>query len=375
MGKGAYKMELTGNQLIQILHRIAPPEFAVEKDRIGLQVGDPNRTVRKILVTLDVTEEVVDEAIEQGCNWIVAHHALIFQPLKEIRTDRPKGRVLEKLIKHDIQVFNAHTNFDAAKNGVNDVLAELIGLQETKTLITYKEEPYLKLVVFVPESHKEKVRKALGDAGAGHIGNYSHCTFSAPGTGTFYPQEGSNPYLGQQGELEKVHEVRIETIIAASEKEKVIAAMLAAHPYEEVAYDLYPLANSGRPIGFGKVGNLPEAISLQELAEKVKKAYRVPALRMVGDPHQLVQRVALLGGSGSRYVNDARRERADVFITGDVDFHTAQDALADGISMLDPGHHIEYVTMKSMVAQLEAELASNVPVIYSQTDTNPFRFV
>lgn len=368
-------MEIQGNQLIQIMSQIAPPAFAVEKDRIGLQLGDPQVPVKKVLVTLDVTEEVVEEAIAQGCNWIVAHHAIIFHPLTQIRLDQPHGRLLSKLIQHQIQVFIAHTNLDAATHGVNDVLADLLGLQNTKVLVPYKEDRYLKLVVFVPESHKENMRQVLGDAGAGFIGKYSHCSFSSLGTGTFLPQTGTDPYIGEVGKLEKVSEVRLETIFLESEREQIITAMKEAHPYEEVAYDLYPLALSGEPIGFGKVGDLEYPISLGEFAQQVKSAYRVEGLRMVGDPTKMVKRVALLGGSGSRHVTDALRERADVYLTGDIDFHTAQDALAAGISLLDPGHHVEFLAMSELATQLQKHLPNEVSVQLSSVDTNPFRFV
>uniref|UniRef100_UPI0005CBC828 Nif3-like dinuclear metal center hexameric protein n=1 Tax=Risungbinella massiliensis TaxID=1329796 RepID=UPI0005CBC828 len=357
------------------MSQVAPPGLAVEKDRIGLQLGDPQALVKKVLVTLDVTEEVVEEAISLGCNWIVAHHAIIFHPLTHIRLDQPQGKLLRKLIQHQIQVFIAHTNLDAAEDGVNDVLADLLGLQNTKVLVPYKEDRYLKLVVFVPESHKENMRKVLGDAGAGYIGKYSHCSFSTLGTGTFMPQMGTNPYIGEVGKWEKVSEVRLETILLESERETIITAMKEAHPYEEVAYDLYPLALSGVPIGFGKVGDLASPISLGEFAQQVKSAYHVKGLRMVGDPTKMVQRVAILGGSGSRHVSDALKAKADVYLTGDIDFHTAQDALAAGISLLDPGHHVEYLAMSELMSQLQKRLPNEVPVYLSSVDTNPFRFV
>lgn len=367
-------MALRGEQFIQILNCIAPPAFAVEKDRIGLQLGTSNAEVKKVLVTLDVTEEVVDEAIANGCNWIVAHHAIIFHPLQQIRVDQPQGKMIAKLLAHNIQVFIAHTNLDAAKDGVNDVLASLLGLQKTKTLISYKEDRYLKLVVFVPDSHKESLRQALGDAEAGWIGNYSHCTFSTLGTGTFLPQEGANPFIGNQGKLEKVQEVRLETILPESRKEQVLQVMKEVHPYEEVAYDLYPLAQKGAPIGFGKVGVLAKSLTLAQLAQRVKEAYRVKQLRLVGDPKRSVRRVAILGGSGGRYISDALRAKADVYITGDIDFHTAQDALAMGLSLIDPGHHVEYMAMSRLVEQLKQHCNEDVPVLLSQVDTNPFTF-
>jgi dinuclear metal center YbgI/SA1388 family protein len=368
-------MPIRGNELIRVMDTYAPPMLAVEKDRIGLQVGDPQAEVKGILVTLDVNEEVVDEAVRKGANWIVAHHAVIYQPLKALRTDQPAGRMFAKMLAHGIQVYVAHTNLDAADDGVNDVLAKKLGLTNAKVLIAYKEEKLKKLVVTIPVEHHEAVLEAICEAGAGWIGNYSHCTFNVEGTGTFMPREGSDPFIGKQGELEKVKEMRLETILPERLQKPVIEAMLKAHPYEEVAYDIYPLDLKGNPIGFGRIGDLPEPLSLADLAEKVKEAYQVDGLRMVGEPTRVIRKVAILGGSGGRYIMDAKRQGADVYITGDIDYHTAQDALANGLCLLDPGHHVEHHVIERVCQVLSRKLNGAVPVIPSRVNTNPFRFV
>lgn len=362
-----------GKELIRIMEEWAPPTLAVDGDRIGLQVGSPENEVSRVLVALEVTEQVVDEAIRLGANWIVAHHAVIFRPLSELRTDRPIGRLMQKLLANHINVYIAHTNLDTAVGGVNDVLVERLGLQEVEVLAPHREERLKKLVVFVPENHHESVLRAVAEAGAGWIGNYSHCTFNLEGEGTFLPQEGANPYIGKQGKLERVKEVRLETIFSERIQSQVIAAMLDAHPYEEVAYDIYPLENKGDTYGLGRVGLLEQEITLYELAERVKKAYQIPAVRFVGDPSHLVKKVAILGGAGSRYAATALARGADVFITGDIDYHTAQDALAKGLALLDPGHQIEHFVVEQVCQVLKEKLA--VPIEMSEVETDPFRYL
>jgi dinuclear metal center YbgI/SA1388 family protein len=363
---------ISGKTLIDHFEAIALPRLAVDKDRIGLQLGSLEREVTGVLVALEVTEKVIEEAIEVGANWIFSHHALIYQPLAQVRMDQPVGRMIEKLIQHQIQVYVAHTNLDAAKGGVNDVLAEEIGLIKTKTFLTHGQEQLIKLVVFVPSTHVEVVRKAMGDNGAGAIGNYSHCTFVTSGKGTFLPQAGTNPYIGEKGKVTEVDEYRLETIVPVSLKQPVIKAMLAVHPYEEVAYDLYPLAMS-LPIGMGKIGLLPEAILLKEFVQQVKIAYDLTHVRVVGDIATKVQTVALLGGAGSRYVADAKRLGADVYLTGDIDYHTAQAALQERICLIDLGHHVEQRVLPAVCQQLEKKLNGEVPVYTSWVDFNPFQ--
>lgn len=373
MGEGD-KVAIRGRELIRWMETFANPALAIENDRIGLQMGSADAEVKGILVTLDVTEAVIDEAIAKGANWIIGHHAIIYQPLKQIRTDSPAGRLLQKCMKHDIQIYIAHTNLDAAEDGVNDVLAEKLGLQGCRTFISYKQDRLKKLVVFVPETHVAQVEQSLGEAGAGWIGNYSHCTFQTVGIGTFLPHSDTKPFIGEQGKLERVTEVRLETVIPESKQKAILTAMLQAHPYEEVAYDLYPLDLPGKPIGFGKIGRLPEKMTLKAFVEHVKMAYHVPQLRYVGDPDKKIEKVALLGGAGSRYMKDAVSQGADVYLTGDIDFHTAQDALAEGIALVDPGHHVEYIAMQRVVDRLQETFGEQIVIQLSRTDTNPFSF-
>lgn len=369
----------TVKQVSALLEELAPQTLAETWDKVGLQVGDPDRHVRKVLLSLDSNDEgVIDEAVTSGADMILAHHAMIFKPVQTIRTDTPYGRKLMKLLKHDIAVYIAHTNLDIAEGGVNDILAGRLHLENTQVLSRVHNTRLKKLVVFVPETHHEQVMKAVGNAGAGWIGNYSHCTFNTPGTGTFVPQEGTDPYIGEQGKLERVNEIRLETVVPEPIQDKVIAAMLEAHPYEEVAYDLYPLEIMGQELGVGRVGDLVEEMTLEQFARFVKQQFQVPAVRIVGPKDRKVRRVAILGGSGEEYYPQALKKGADVYVTGDIRYHYAQDALAEGLCLVDPGHNTEKVVLPSLKAYLEAKLRErgfDTEVVVSETNTEPFTFV
>ncbi|MEW9667385.1 Nif3-like dinuclear metal center hexameric protein [Ammoniphilus sp. 3BR4] len=371
-------MFANGQTIIQMFEQFAPKHLAMEGDKIGLQVGTSNKEIKKVLVTLDVLEEVVDEAIELGVDLIIAHHAVIFRPLKNLRTDLPAGRLYEKLIKHDIAVYIAHTNLDAAQGGINDLMASALGLAETEPLDELYTEQLKKIVVFVPESHHEQVLQAIAEAGAGWIGKYSHCTFNVEGTGTFLPQKGATPFTGAEGTLERVKEIRLETIVPSQLQNKVVKAMLKSHPYEEVAYDIYPLEQAGQRYGLGRIGKLEKSVTLRELAEKVKEAFEVSGLRIVGDLNRPVRKVAVLGGDGNSYVSKAAFKGADVLVTGDIYYHTAHDAMSSGLCLIDPGHNIEKI-MKEAVRELLVHKLMHgnyqTEVLASQINTDPFKFL
>ncbi|WP_270172259.1 Nif3-like dinuclear metal center hexameric protein [Paenibacillus sp. SYP-B4298] len=371
-------MLANGHTLIQLMEELAPKHYAVEGDKIGLQVGTLNKPIAKVLIALDVTDEVVEEAIAAGANLIIAHHAVIYRPLAKLDFSTPGGRLFEKLIKHDIAVYIAHTNLDVADGGINDAMAQMLGLEGRGTLDEVHNDQLFKLAVFVPKTHSKQVQEAIWQAGAGQIGHYSSCSFTVEGTGTFRPGAGATPYIGEQGRLESVEEVRVETIVSGAVKRKVVQALLKAHPYEEVAYDLYPMDMKGRSFGLGRVGKLPEAISLRQLAEQVKSAFDVPALRVVGNLESQVRKVAVLGGSGGRYVSKALFAGADVLVTGDIDYHTAQDALVAGLAIIDPGHNIEKL-MKPLVADWLAqrlrERSLMTEVAASEVSTEVFQFI
>ncbi|BBI34713.1 Nif3-like dinuclear metal center hexameric protein [Cohnella abietis] len=365
-----------GETIIQLMERLAPKHYAVPDDKIGLQVGSVAKEIKRVLVTLDVTPAVVDEAATLGAELIIAHHAVIYRPLAHLRTDTPAGALAASLLRKDIAVYISHTNLDTAEGGINDWMAEALELTGRGILEEIHTDKLFKLVVFVPETHHEIVRTAMFSAGAGWIGNYSHCSFNSEGTGTFLPQEGSDPFVGKQGKLTQVKEVRLETIVPLSSRKKVIAAMLKAHPYEEVAYDLYALDLKGRSFGLGRVGTLPEAESLDQFAERVKAAFDVPFVRMVGDGSRQVRKVAVLGGAGAKYIRHATFAGADVLVTGDIDFHSAQDALAAGLTIIDPGHHAEKIMKPKAAEWLAEQLKAKgyaTEVFASKVDTEPFQ--
>ncbi|MBM6619275.1 Nif3-like dinuclear metal center hexameric protein [Bacillus suaedaesalsae] len=367
-----------GYEVIHMFEQFSPLSLAMEDDQFGLQIGTLNKKIHNVMVTLDLLENVVDEAIDKSIDLIISHHPPIFRPIKHIRTDSTSGKIIEKCIKHDIAVYSAHSNLDITVGGVNDLLAEALKLKDVEILSKTYETKLKKLVVFVPVADEDRVREALGNAGAGHIGNYSNCTFNALGTGTFLPENGSNPYIGHQGRVERVEEVRIETIFPESIQKQVIREMQKAHPYEEVAYDIYPVENIGEAYGLGRIGHLEKSMTLEEFAEFVKTSLDVEGVRVVGDVNAKIQKVAVLGGDGNKYIKQAHFKGADVFVSGDIYYHLAHDAMGLGLNIIDPGHHIEKVMIKGVAKILEKESSRknyDVKIHESKVNTNPFKFI
>ncbi len=368
----------SGQYIISLLEGFAPKKMAVEGDPIGLQVGSLNKPIKKVMIALDVLESVVDEAIEGKVDLIIAHHPLLYRPLKKIDISTSKGKVIEKLIKNDITVYAAHTNLDVTRLGVNEWLADQLQLMSTEVLSTTYEDQLVKLSVFVPRTHEEQVRLAIGNAGAGHIGNYSHCSFSSDGTGTFTPLEGTSPFIGKKGRLEKVEEVKIESIMPQSLQKAVVSAMRKAHPYEEVAFDLYPLLNKGEELGIGKIGKLPEEMNLQEFVDHVKNAFGISSLRVIKGKKSMIRKVAVVGGDGNKYIYPALHKGADVLVTGDIYYHNAHDAQEEGLTIVDAGHHIEQIMKRKLKELLEQKIDANkyeTEVVESNIITDPFTFM
>ncbi|MET1030515.1 Nif3-like dinuclear metal center hexameric protein [Domibacillus tundrae] len=367
-----------GHEIIQMFERFSPKSYAMDGDKVGLQIGRLNKPCGRVMIALDVLESVVDEAIEENIDLIIAHHPMIYRPLGSIQTEQTAGRVIEKLIKHDIAVYAAHTNLDVARGGVNDLLASALGLIDTEILVPTVTEELRKLAVFVPIDHAEAVRAALGEAGAGFIGKYSECSFSQAGTGRFQPEEGADPFIGHSGQLQAVQEEKIETIYPAQLEKKVLGAMFKAHPYEEVAYDIYSLENKGESLGLGRIGLLPEEMTLEQFAEQAKKSLESGGVRVVGDMTRIVRKVAVLGGDGNKYWQTALRKGADVYVTGDFYYHTAHDADAEGLAVVDPGHNVEKVMKKGVAAILHEQASKqkwDVAFVASAVETDPFQFL
>lgn len=330
--------------IVGIINKIAPASLAEAWDNPGLQIGDPAQEVTRVMVALDPTHDVVDSAIASSCQLLVTHHPLIFKPLKSISTANTLGALIQKAIKGGVSIVSLHTNYDIANGGLNDLLACKIGLQSSVPLKATTTGELVKLVVFVPVDHLEKMRIALFPFIA-PLGKYRDCSFAASGVGTFTPLEGAEPFSGTAGLLATVHEERLELLIERSHVSRVVKVLLAAHPYEEPAFDLYPLLNEGKTEGLGRIGRLKEPLTLAEYAGQLREVLSAPTLRYVGDPAATISKVALCSGSGASLLHDAVRSGADVLVTGDIKYHEARDAEALEIALIDAGHFSTEIIM------------------------------
>lgn len=364
--------------ITSLVEKLAPRKLAEEWDNVGLLVGNPAGEINGVMLTLDVTPEVIREAVTLGANLIISHHPLLFKPLKNVREDSPQGRLVSDIIRNGLHIYCAHTNLDSATEGVNQILAQKLGLTDIEVLNPDKPEKIYKLVVFIPDTHLDEVRDAITAAGAGWIGNYSDCTFSTPGTGTFKASGSCNPFIGKAGILEKASEIKLETVIKENQIDRVVRAMLKAHPYEEVAYDVYPLANDAGRLGLGRIGRLEKPLVLREFMDRVKSSLNVPVIRYGGDTEIIVKKIAVCGGSGAGLIHRAIFAGADVLVTGDLKYHEAQDALTLGLAFVDAGH---YATEAPVIAALDEYLKRvlvsegiSVPVFVSTSSKDSFSF-
>ena len=325
-------------EIVEAVEWISPPSLAEEWDNSGLQVGAMTGESSRILVALTPLPEVFDEAEEVGADFLLFHHPLIFRPLRSVRTGSYPGDLILRALKSDTIVYAAHTSYDAAPNGVSVSLADTLGLQGELDVLSPRGS-LRKLVVFVPEEAVDKVADALDAAGAGTIGDYTRCTFRTPGTGTFLGGEFTDPYTGQRGQLEKVSEIKLETVVPAHAAERAAAAAVAAHPYEEAALDIYPVDGIPEGCGFGRVGRLPEPMAAGQLVDRVSRSLGFPA-RLVSDPRpeRRVERVAVLGGSGGSFIGEAAASGAGAYVTGDLSYHDALLAESLGLAAIDAGH-------------------------------------
>ncbi len=347
-------MAVKCHEIIQIIEKTAPKRLAESWDNVGLQIGSYKKEVSKVLLTLDVTEEVVAEAIEIGAQMIIAHHPFIFNGLKNICTDELKGKMVADLINHDISLYVAHTNLDKAELGLSDYIGRQLGIQEMQPLAASDAEKYYKIVVYVPVTHEDVIVEVMGSCGAGFIGKYSHCTFRTRGKGTFMPGEDTQPYIGKEGQLETVEESRVETIVSGKILKNLMQKLKKVHPYEEMAYDLYPLENGEmlNQNGLGKIGRLAEPMESMAFIDRIKETLKLDWVRATGNPPEKVSKVALCTGSGAEFIGLAKVKKADVYITGDLKYHDAQRALENNLWVIDAGH---FGTEK-MVVDLLAEM-------------------
>lgn len=359
-------------QIVNLLEEFASPDLAETWDNSGLQVGSLNAEVQGVLLALDPDPAAVAEAARLGY-MLITHHPLLIKGINRIDTARPPGVLIRQALMADVTIYCLHTNLDSTPGGVSDCLAELIGLSGIKVL---KPQPtnLFKLVVYVPLSHLDSLRKALGEAGAGHIGQYSHCSFAALGEGSFLPGAGANPYLGNPGQLELVQEFRLETVVKPTYLGRALAAMTKAHPYEEVAYDLFRLENLADH-GLGRIGKLPESICLNEFALKVAKTLGCPGVKVTGCPDQPVRKVAVVGGSGADYLRDAWQKGAHCLITGDIKYHQAKQAEELGIALIDPGHYHSEAVILPILAKFLARAVPDLSIKLHSEGADPFRWL
>jgi dinuclear metal center YbgI/SA1388 family protein len=324
--------------LVDILDRLYPFALAEEWDNVGLIVGDSKAEVTGVLMCLDVTHDVLDEATSSGCNVVVTHHPVIFKSIKRLNAAELQGGLVAKAFKHGISLIALHTNLDSAIGGLNDTLCELLGLHDVKPLVDSGRERFYKLAVFVPPDHAEKVRVAMCEQGAGVIGDYEQCSFTTAGAGTFLPVEGrTNPFIGTPGQLERANEVKLEVILRREIAGRVIGAMIAAHPYEEVAHDLILLHNKEIGTGLARIGKLDE-ITLEEFVRKVH-GLGILVTRVLGDPQKAIKRVALCSGAGSDFTTSAISQGADVYLTAELKHHHGLAAAHKGMALVETDHY------------------------------------
>lgn len=364
---------MTIQSIIQVLERFAPPAYQESYDNAGLLFGNPDWELKGALLTLDATEAVLDEAIEKGCNLVVAHHPIVFGGLKRITGRNYVERVAIKAIKHDIAVYAAHTNLDNVRAGVSAMMAKQLGLEKTRVLDP-KKDLLRKLFTFVPAAQAAAVQDALFAAGAGHIGNYSECSFAAAGTGTFRGGEGTDPFVGRPGERHSEAEVKLEVIFPAQLEGKVTAALLKAHPYEEVAYDVVKLENRWAEVGSGLIGELPDGMEEMAFLAMVKERFRTGCVRYTPLRGKKVRKVAVCGGAGSFLLKQARAAGADAFVSADFKYHEFFDA-ENQLIVADVGHFESEQFAVDLFYHILTENFSNFAPLKSTINTNPVNYL
>ena len=360
-------------QISQFIESIAPLAFQESYDNAGLIIGQPDDEISGILITLDITEEILDEAISKKLNLIVCHHPIVFSGIKKLNGKNYIERCVAKAIKNDLAIYAAHTNLDSVFGGVNSMICEKLELKNCHILAP--TPGFLKkLVTFVPTADAEKVRQAIGEAGAGHIGNYDSCSYNITGQGTFRGNEQTNPYVGEKNQIHTEEEIRIETIFPKHIQSKVIQSLLQAHPYEEVAYDIYPLDNEYNQAGIGMIGELAQPMDEMPFLKKLKTVFNCSVVKhtqLLGKP---IQKVAVCGGSGSSYLNKAIAQKADIFISGDFKYHQFFDAEKQ-IIIADIGHYESEQFTKEVFYELLTKKFPKFAVHLSAFNTNPVSYL
>lgn len=334
-------MQAKVKEVVSYMEELAPSSLALPGDNVGLQLGNPEMLLSKILVAMDPDEAAMNEASSRGAGMLVCHHPLFYREVSSLVENSSLGALVAGAVRKGLSIFCAHTNYDIVPGGVTYQLTEKLGLpvEGAKILEVTKNDQLHKLVVFIPVGHEDSILNALASAGAGHIGGYSHCTFQIRGTGTFMPGTEAQPFIGSSGKLEKVEEIRLETILPESLRKAVTGALLKSHPYEEVAYDLYPLALPGKELGLGLLLELEEPVGINELLRRCRESLKAKDLRWWSPGQQAFRTIALCGGSGGSLIGQAARLGADIFISGDFRYHDLKQAQSLELALIDAGHH------------------------------------
>ncbi len=360
----------------QIIDKMFPPGLAQDWDNVGLLIGDSQKVVRNILLTIDITHAVLAEAKKLKTDLIVSYHPVIWDALRKITADGPSG-VVYNLIRSGIAVFSIHTALDAAVDGVNDGLADIVGIVDGEPIGDYVGNPSgdnYKLVVFVPVDSLSKVSNAVFAAGAGAIGNYRNCSFGAEGTGTFLPLEGAKPTVGKTGKMEKVAEIRFETIVPAGKLDDVVAAMKMAHPYETPAFDVFKIFGTEAKFGLGRIGVLARPSRIAQIVKNIKKSTGAKAIGLVGDGNRLVRKAAVCAGSCGKIINTIIAAGADLYLTGELKHHQALAAQEAGLTCICLSHTVsERFMLKKLAGQLQRQI-KGIKINISKKDADPFEW-
>ena len=359
--------------LTSFLDSAIPLSFQEEYDNAGLQVGLPDNEINSALLTLDVTGEVLDEAVHAGCNLIISHHPLIFTGIKQLTGKSITERVLLKAIKQDVAIYSAHTNLDVLDSGVSSRMAEKIGLKNIRVLVPLKNR-LLKLVTFVPEDHLEKVKEAVFSAGAGVTGDYDRCSFVVSGTGSFRAGENAKPFKGEKGKLHFEKEARFETILFLHQKTRVVRSLLEAHPYEEPAFDLYPLENDNTRYGMGCTGEFSEPVDEREFLQMLGTVFSARGIRYSKPTGKKITKVALCGGAGGPLIHDAIASGAEAFVSADIRYHSFFEA-GDRILLADIGHFESEKYSVEILYDLIIKKFPTFALRFSEVNTNPINYL
>jgi dinuclear metal center YbgI/SA1388 family protein len=363
---------MTVREIIKVLEQFAPLEFQEDYDNAGLSIGNPDADVSKVLISLDITDEVLDEALQHNCNLVISHHPLIFKGLKRLVGENYVQRLTVKAIQNSISIYAMHTNLDNSIKGLNAWICELLGITNCRVL-TPRKDLLSKLVTFCPVDYAEKVRQALFEAGAGHIGKYDCCSYNLTGEGTFRASEDANPFVGERTVLHVEPETRIEVIYPKFIEHQLITALIKNHPYEEVAYDCYPLSNTSGFAGSGLVGTLASPMMDFQFLEKVKGIIGIPTLRHSELTGRSISRVAVCTGSGAFLISEAKKSGADAFLTSDLKYHDFFEAERQLI-LADIGHYESERFAKDLIYGILIKKFPNFAFLISKINTNPVHY-